>query len=267
MNKIKLIALDIDGTLLNSSYEVSKANREAILQAEKKGIYVILATGRMYRSANHFAEYFNSNMPIITYNGAMIREFNYGKILVEQNMPIDMVRPMYETTQKYNLSVNFYINDNLYANEGHKFIKDYAQHIKVPYKMLKDRDIFKLIDQENIIKMVAVEDEKVLDKFLAAEYDRFKDDLYLVKSLPFFLEIAHKGTNKGTALKALGEVLDIKPEEMLAVGDNLNDKEMLEYVGNPVIMENGHEDLKSKGYFLTKSNDEDGVAFAISQFI
>ena len=267
MNKIKLIALDIDGTLLDGNSEVSKANREAILQAEKKGIYVILATGRMYRSANQFSKYFNSDMPIITYNGGMVREFNYGKKLFEYNMPTDMVRPIYETTKKYDLSMNFYINDNLYANEGHKYIKDYAEHIKVPYLTLKDEEIFKLIDEENIIKMVAVEDSEVLDRFLAAEYDKYKDKLYLVKSLPFFLEIAHKGINKATGLKALGEILDIKPEEMLAIGDNLNDEEMLDFVGHPIVMANGHIELKNKGYFVTKTNEEDGVAFAISQFI
>ena len=267
MNKIKLIALDIDGTLLNSKGEVSKKNQEAIAYAERQGIYVILATGRMYRSANHFAQYFNSDMPIITYNGGMIREFNYGAKLFEQNMPLKMVRPVYETTKKYDLSVNFYINDNLYGNVGHKYIKEYAEHIKVPYQTLKDEEIFRLIEDENIIKMVAVEDAEILDDFLAKEYDNFKDELYLVKSLPFFLEIAHKGINKGTGLEALGDILGIRPEEMLAVGDNLNDEEMLELVGYPIIMANGHDDLKERGYFITGTNDEDGVARAIGQFI
>lgn len=267
MNKIKLIALDLDGTLLNDNSMISKVNHEAILKAEKKGIYVVIATGRMYRSANMFAEYFNNDMPLIAYNGGLIREFNYGKKLFEHNLPLSLVKPVYDATKNYDMSVNFYIDDKLYGNKGHKYIEGYANHIQVPYELLGDEDIFKLIEEQNIIKMVAVDEAPKLDDFLNNEYKRFEDELYLVKSLPFLLEIAHKGVNKGEGLKALGNILDIKPEEMIAIGDNLNDAEMLDYVGNPVIMDNGHEELKNKDYFLTKSNEEDGVAYAISQFI
>lgn len=267
MSKIKLIALDIDGTLMNSQREISVANREAIRMAEAQGIPVILATGRMYRSARQFKDLFTTDLPVIAYNGAMIRNFEDGEILYQQNMPPGEVRPIYERAKDYGLHTNFYINDTLIAHEGHDWIQGYAEHVNVPYQTLSDQELLRRFEEGDIIKMVAMAEEDKVDYFLEKEYNHFKNRLYLVKSLPFFLEIAHLGVNKGTGLLALGESWGIDPQDMMAIGDNLNDQEMLELVGHPVIMANGHESLKNRGWFQTRTADEDGVAHAIHTLI
>ncbi len=267
MDKLKLIAIDIDGTLLNDDKEVSRENREAIRRAEKKGIYVILATGRMYRSAKKLGHLFTTELPFISYNGGLIREFNDGKILMQKDMPKEFARPVFTKLKEYGLSINFYINDHLFGDEGNKNIKGYAEYIEVPYTIMKDEEIFKHIDEMDIMKMVAMGDEKDIDIFLAKEKEIFNESLHLVKSLPFMLEIANKEVNKGNALAKLGEILGIKQNEMMAIGDNMNDEEMLDYVANPFVMANGSELLLAKNYMKTKSNNEDGVAYAISQFL
>ncbi len=267
MDKLKLIAIDIDGTLLNDEREVSRENREAIRRAENKGIYVILATGRMYRSAKKLGNIFTTEVPFISYNGGLIREFNDGKILMQKDMPKEMARPIFTNLKKYGLSSNFYINDNLFGDEGNKNIKGYAEYIEVPYTIMKDEEIFKHIDEMDIMKMVAMGDEKDIDMFLENERENFSNNLHLVKSLPFMLEIANKEVNKGNALAQLGEILNIKPSEMMAIGDNMNDEEMLDFVANPFVMANGSELLLAKDYMKTRNNNEDGVAYAISQFL
>lgn len=267
MDKLKLIAIDIDGTLLNDDKEVSWENKEAIRRAENQGIYVILATGRMYRSAKKLGHLFTSELPFISYNGGLIREFNDGKILMQKDMPKEMARPIFTNLKKYGLSINFYINDQLFGDEGNKNIQGYAEYIEVPYTIMKDEEIFKHIDDMDIMKMVAMGDEKDIDIFLAKEREYFSSNLHLVKSLPFMLEIANKEVNKGSALATLGGILGIKASEMMAIGDNMNDEEMLDYVANPFVMANGNEDLLKKNYLKTRSNNEDGVAYAISQFL
>jgi Cof subfamily protein (haloacid dehalogenase superfamily) len=267
MDKLKLIAIDIDGTLLNDEREVSHENKEAIKRAERNGIYVILATGRMYRSAKKLGHLFTTELPFISYNGGLIREFNDGKILMQKDMPKDMARPIFTKLKEYGLSINFYINDHLFGDEGNKNIKGYAEYIEVPYTIMKDEEIFRHIDEMDIMKMVAMGDEKDIDIFLNNERNNFSDNLHLVKSLPFMLEIANKEVNKGNALAKLGEILGIKASEMMAIGDNMNDEEMLDYVANPFVMANGSELLIAKNYMKTRSNNEDGVAYAISQFL
>ncbi|MDD2371003.1 MAG: Cof-type HAD-IIB family hydrolase [Firmicutes bacterium] len=267
MNKLKLIAIDIDGTLLNDEREVSRENKEAIKRAERKGIYVVLATGRMYRSAKKFENLFTTNMPLIAYNGGLIKEFNDGKVLFQNDMPKEMVKPIYEHINRYGFAANFYIDDNLYGDANNEYIHGYAEYIDVPYIKLKDEEIFRYIDEMNIIKMVAFGEEKKLDLFLEKEKKGLEDKIHLVKSLPFMLEIANKDVNKGTALANLGKVLGINASEMMGIGDNMNDEEMLDYVGNPFVMANGNELLLMKNYMKTKSNNQDGVAYAISQFL
>ncbi len=132
---------------------------------------------------------------------------------------------------------------------------------------MKDEEIFKHIDEMDIMKMVAMGDEKDIDMFLENERENFSNNLHLVKSLPFMLEIANKEVNKGNALAQLGEILNIKPSEMMAIGDNMNDEEMLDFVANPFVMANGSELLLAKDYMKTRNNNEDGVAYAISQFL
>lgn len=267
MNKIKLIALDIDGTLLSNNKEISKNNIEAIKKAQNQGIYVVLATGRMYRSAKQFGYFLQEDMPIITYNGALIRELGDGKVLFQQNMPNEHVMDIYALTKTYGLNANFYVKDQLYSDGENDWIKGYAEHINVPHQILKSGELQDMTQENQVIKMAAMGDEEKIDHFLSMEYEKWKDALYVVKSLSFFLEFAHKEVNKGSALKSLGQMLGIKPEEMMAVGDNMNDLEMLELVGHPVIMSNGHKDLVARDWFVTKSNDEDGVGHAISTFI
>ena len=267
MKKIKLIALDIDGTMLTDDGEVTKDVQEAIRKATRQGIQVILCTGRMYRSAKNFGCLFKDRMPIITYNGALIKELNDGNILYHQGLPSEDKLLMFNKLTKYNLQPNIYTGEALYSIEGNPYIADYAEHTKVPYTLLKPQDIESFLEPREVTKMVGIGSPEQVNTLLTEEAALHGDNIYFAKSFDFFLEIGHKDVNKGKALEKLGEMLDIETAEMMAVGDNLNDAEMLETVGHPVLMGNGVEMLQKKGYFVTKSNNESGVAYAISQFL
>ena len=267
MKKIKLIALDIDGTILTDEGAVTKEVQESITKATRQGVQVILCTGRMYRSAKNFGYLFKDRMPIITYNGALIRELNDGKTLYHQGLlPSDKLI-MFNKLIKYGLQPNIYTDDALFSIEGNPYIADYAEHTRVPYTLLKTQNIESFLEPREVTKMVGIGSPEQVNSLLTEEAALYGDDIYLAKSFDFFLEIGHKDVNKGKALEKLGETLGIDPSEIMAVGDNLNDAEMLETVGYPVLMGNGIESLRDKGYFITKDNNESGVAYAISQFL
>lgn len=267
MKKIKLIALDVDGTLLTDDGTVTPEVKASILKATQKGIHVILCTGRMYRSAKMFDYLFKDKMPIITYNGALIKELGEGKTLYHQGLPEEGKLVMFNKLLNYGLQPNIYTGDALFSLEGNPFIKEYAEHTQVPYTLLKPAEIESFLSPRDVTKMVGIGSPEQVSTLLEKEAAINGGEIYFAKSFDFFLEIGHKDVNKGKALEKLGDILGIETDEMMAVGDNLNDVEMLEAVGHPVLMGNGVEILRDKGYFITKDNNESGVAYAISQFI
>ena len=267
MNKIKLIALDMDGTLLDDQKQVSKENKEMIDKAIRQGIYVIICTGRMYRSAKTYGTFFKERMPIITYNGALIRELNDGKILYHKQLREEIKSPLYTTLEKYDLRVNVYVNDYLFGKEGNDYIEDYAGYTGVPYTLYSPNDLAGFMKENPVTKLVGIGDPEKIKELMDREKPLFEDKVYFSKSFDHFLETADISVNKGEGLKQLGKLLGIGTQEMMGIGDGLNDSEMLATVGHPVIMGNGHQDLMDKGYYLTKSNNDSGVAYAISEHI
>lgn len=267
MNKIKLIALDMDGTLLDSKGNVSASNEKMIKEALNKGIYVIFCTGRMYRSANEYRRFLPEKMPIIGYNGAMIRESGYGKTIYHQGLPRELNREVFTALEQHSLNINVYANDSLYGVEGNPTIKDYAAFTQVPYTLLSQDKLIEMLQAEELTKMVGIGAKEKVAEFLRAKESEMMEKIYLSRSFDYFLEVGHLKVNKGSGLKILGDKLGIKMSEIMGIGDNLNDQEMLAEVGFPVIMGNGHEELLNKGYFTTKSNEQSGVAHAIKEHI
>lgn len=267
MKKIKLIALDIDGTILTDDGLITKDVQESISKANRQGIQVILCTGRMYRNAKIFSYLFKDTVPIITYNGALIRELNDGKTLYHQCLPSIDKLLVFDKLIKYDLQPNIYVDDTLFSIEGNPYIEDYAKYTKVPYTLLKTSSIESFLKSREVTKMIGIGSPEQVNSLLTKEKIIYNNGIYFTKYFDFFLEISHKDVNKGKALEKLGKALGISTCEMMAVGDNLNDAEMLDAVGFPVLMGNGIDSLRDKGYFITKDNNESGVAYAISKFL
>ncbi len=260
----KLIAIDIDDTLINDDKEVTPATQQALEQAVAKDVVVTLATGRAYASAQAIARQTGLNVPIITYQGALIKNLMDEKVLYERYVPQDAARKLFEYCIQHDLHLQVYIDDKLYAREENQKLIDYANLNRTPYYI--EPDFEKLIAQQTP-KMLIIDDPDYLDTLIPVFRELLGSEVHITKSKPHFLEIMHHEGTKGDALTFLADHFDVDMSDTMAIGDSWNDHEMLEAAGLGVAMGNAIPALKDIAGYVTLSNNEDGVKAAIEKFV
>ncbi|MCR6545360.1 Cof-type HAD-IIB family hydrolase [Dehalobacterium formicoaceticum] len=261
---IKLIASDLDGTLLDEHGGISERTKEAIRRAEKKGVLFTFATGRMYRSALPFAQELNLDLPLITYEGALIKTSHTQEVIRHRPLPVDLAKEIITIGDQEHLSVNVYVDDEIYVHRETEAVQDYSRMVRVPYTKVDHLQSFL---EQPPTKVIYIGEEERLLRLWGELKEQFGDQAYITKSTPHFLEFTHPQATKGNGIQVLSQILNIKQEEIMAFGDNFNDLSLLSSAGLAVAMENGREELKKEADFVTSSNREDGVAQAIEQFV
>ena len=265
--KYKLLALDVDGTLVTDTLIITDPVKKAVAAAQARGVVVTLATGRMFRSAVQFANELNLAAPLICYQGAMVKHSRTGELIFHQPVPLELARQFIELAQKHNYHVNAYVDDNIYVAEMNDEARYYSSLARVPAEVVGN--LLNFIDRPERAptKLVIVTDEDktlgVLNEFEGA----FGHSLYVTRSHARFTEAVHPDCSKGVALRALAKSLDIPIEQTMAVGDNLNDLPMLEMAGFSVAVANSSPGVKEKAGYVTAGAVGDGVAEAINRFI
>ena len=272
---IKLLVLDIDGTIAGQSNQVRQPVLEAIKAAQAQGVLVAIATGRMYRSALRFHEKVGANLPLIAYQGAWIQDTVTNKRHFHQPVSVTLAAELLDYLEKpefkSRLSIHFYINDELYVREIIGDTKEYALRSGIPPNAVGDLRVTldPALDQSPTKILALSEDTKLIDELLVKVRQLYHpEELYLTKSVATFFEMAHPLVNKGLAVDYLvKKVLHITPEEVMTIGDNFNDVEMLQYAGIGVAMGDAPEEVKAIANWVAPSVEEDGVAEAINKFI
>lgn len=265
----KLVAIDMDGTLLNNENDISERNRRAIEKAGDKGVYIVLATGRILKSALSYSRRLNLNKPIISCNGAVISDAD-GKIIYESLLDRETTRKLIEIGNKNNIYYHIYTEDafysNVYVEEVLKFyqIGD-SDNSQIDYHLFEDPE--EIINGDlNIYKFFFLDqDEKKLE-ILRNQLSEL-DNISISSSWSNNVEVMGKNTSKGHGLKYLCERLNISQEEVIAIGDNENDLPMIDYAGMGVAMDNAIDKVKAVADIKTLKNDEDGVARIIEKYI
>jgi Cof subfamily protein (haloacid dehalogenase superfamily) len=257
----KLVAIDLDGTLLNNDLKISGRTFNTLQETIKRGINVTLCTGRMFASAYPYAKELELNVPLITYNGALVKNSFDNEIIYKRYLPVEEAKHIIITCRKYNCQINVYSDDKLYVEKSNEWAKKYARRVKVPIYQVKD--LFEILTHSPI-KILAMGEEQELRKIRKELEGR---NLYITRSHPCFLEILNTEATKGKGLDAVAKKLCIDRKEILALGDNENDIEMFKYAGFAVAMENAEENVKIHADYVTKNNDDDGVADAIEKII
>lgn len=260
----KLIAIDIDDTLINDDKEVTPATQQALEQAVAKGTVVTLATGRAYASAQAIARQTGLNVPIITYQGALVKNLMDEKVLYERYVPVEAARKLHDYCIEHNLHLQTYIDDKLYARELNQHLIDYTTLNRTQYYI--EPNFAKLMELPTP-KMLIIDDPAFLDELQPILRELLGDSVHITKSKPEFLEIMHKEGTKGAALTFLANHFGCDLKDTIAVGDSWNDHEMLEAAGLGVAMGNAIEPLKAIANYITASNNEDGVKEVIEKFI
>lgn len=271
-HQIKMIGLDLDGTLLTDKKELTQRNIRVMEEALRRGIVVLVATGRPWMGIPEQLRSFPGMRYALTSNGARVIDIHTGEVIDEHLLSPESAKKTLEICGKYDTLLEVYFDGQGYADrEKMEHVERYHKNPNMWEYTRKTR-----IPVENVSELVEREN-RGLDKVQAlfADMDERKRawrdlesvaDIGLVGSLRYNIEINAAGVNKGTGLVRLGELLGIRREEIMACGDGDNDTVMLREVGFGVAMANAEEQVKEAADYITLSNEEDGVAEAIEKF-
>ena len=268
---IQLLVLDIDGTIAGQSNDIREPVKQAIRSAQAKGIQVAIATGRMYCSALRFHQEVGSTLPMLAYQGAWIQDPATQKIyqhLSVSRTTAEQLLDYFETDALRSLlSVHFYINDQLYVREVTSETKIYAQRADI--QPIPVGDLRKTLTTEPTKVLALSDDTAIIDQLLGSLRKQYTPaELYLTKSVATFFEATNPAVNKGAAVRYLAEeILGLKAQNVMAIGDNFNDVEMLEYAGLGVAMGNAPADVQAIANWVAPDVEQDGAAAAIEAFV
>lgn len=262
--KYKLMAVDIDGTLLDSQSVLRDETVEAITHAVKKGLVFTIATGRPIQGVVQFNERLGLDLPYITYNGAMVVMGSSREILYETRLTYEDAKCVYQLGLDYGTTIIVWSKNVLYVSEMNDRARKYAEQACTPAVLLNDVDA---ILRAGATKILWYDDIATIDKFNAEVGASVGEGVNFHTSKPYFLEFVDKQASKAIAMERLGEHYGIQREEMIAVGDGDNDLSMIEWAGLGVAMGNAKDSVKSRADYITLTNDEHGVAHVINEFI
>ncbi|GAB82367.1 sugar-phosphatase [Shimwellia blattae] len=262
---IKLIAIDMDGTLLLPDHTISPAVKEAIARARAQGIRVVITTGRPFAGVENYLQQLGMTQEsdyCITYNGALVQKASDGSTVARTTLSYEDYRYLEAVSRQ--VGTHFHALDRHTLYTANRDISRYTVHeAEITGIPLVFCEAEKMDPATGFLKVMMIDEPGVLDAAIARLPHEVRERYTVMKSSPFFLEILNKQVNKGTGVKALADALQIKPEEVMAIGDQENDIAMIEYAGTGVAMGNAIPAVKEAANLVTASNLEDGVAVAI----
>lgn len=264
---VKLIAIDLDGTLLNDNKEVGERTFKALKAAKDKGIYIVLASGRPIQGIIpliHKLELDTYENYAISFNGASVYKVSDYTSIINYSMPLLDMLEINEFTSKHNMHSHVFVNGKAYIEENGEYSDLEASINHIDLNLVKYSDF----DKDVIVnKFLLSDDPQKLKEFHKLIPSSMYEKYNIVFSAPFFLEFLSKDASKGNAVKALCEYLNIRSECVMAIGDEENDLSMLEYAGHKIAMGNANQKLKDIATYITDSNNDDGVGKAIEKIV
>lgn len=272
---IKLVAIDMDGTLLDSSKKLPEENRKTIQDYAEKGIIFAFCTGRVMNEM----ELISGELPWVRYaitcNGAYVKDLqsdNSNNEIFSDSLTMEEVRYIFYTMKEKGFDMMFELQADgvVYAQKdcieapekyGVEYIRDLISKTRVPIDNIEEyiNDRTKDVGKINIFFPTTEIRNQALEEFKYMEFD-------FTYSEPTNIDINRKGSDKGKGLAMLAKYLEIDMSEVMAIGDNYNDIQLLQTAGLPVAMGNAPDDIKALADYVTLSNDDSGVAYAIKKF-
>ncbi|WP_034918141.1 sugar-phosphatase [Erwinia sp. 9145] len=266
---IKLIAIDMDGTLLNPQHEISPRVKQAIGAARDKGVAIVLATGRPFIGVQRYLMELDLQQEgqfCITNNGALVQQAANGECVAEISLTFDDY--LYFEKLARDLGIHFQALTKSLLFTANKDISEYTVHesaitgIPLRYRAVDEMD-----PAMTFPKVMMIDPPQKLDEAIPRIPQAARERYTIMKSSPYYLEIMDKRVNKGAGVKALADKLGLTRDQVMTLGDQENDIAMLEFAGTGVAMGNAIDSVKAVAQFVTKTNSEDGVAHAIEKFV
>lgn len=257
----KLIVMDLDGTLTNSKKEISGETRTALIEAQKLGAKLVLASGRptpgLYREAK-VLEMDTYGGYLLSYNGAHVCDYPNQKVIYNKTIDKKYILPILNNAKALNLNIMVNKGEYVVVDNPNTYKLEYEAHATNMKTMVVD-DLREFVDFEPNKFLISAPEE-----YLKIQFEDFKlpfgDRLSIYTSAPFYIEVVANGIDKGKALEGIAERLNVAREEIIAFGDEMNDLTMLQFAGHGVAMGNAVKPIKLIADEVTASNDEDGIA-------
>ncbi|URZ18484.1 Sugar phosphatase YidA (plasmid) [Clostridium felsineum DSM 794] len=275
---IKVIIMDIDGTLTNSKKIITDKTKKALKKAQELGTVLILASGRPTSGLMDFAEELEMDKNhglLVSFNGAKVVDCENGKVLFDETMSIEQGQAVLEHMKKFEVKPMIDKGEYMYVND---VFKNEIQYKGKPFNIIKyeaRNNKFKLCEKDDLALFADYPLNKILTagepEYLKEHYkemmEPFKETLNCMFTADFYFEFTAKGIDKAKALDTVLMPMGYKKEEMIAFGDGHNDISMVKYAGIGVAMDNAVQELKDEADEVTLSNDEDGIAHTLSKYM
>ena len=277
MNDIKVIIMDVDGTLTNSKKVITEKTKETLIEAQNNGALLVLASGRPASGLTDFARELEMDKHhglLVCFNGSKVIDCETNETLFNETMTVEEGQAVLEHMKKFKVKPMIDKGDYLYVNDVYDCniqIKNESLNI-IQYEARGGK--FKLCEKDDLAsfadyplnKILTAGDPEYLEEHYKEMMEPFKDSLSCMFTAPFYFEFTAQGIDKAKALDTVLTPMGYKREEMIAFGDGHNDISIVEYAGIGVAMDNAVDALKNVANEITFSNEEDGIAHTLNKY-
>ncbi|NLM74091.1 MAG: HAD family phosphatase [Clostridiaceae bacterium] len=260
----KLMAVDIDGTLVNDNRELTEKTKTAIQKAVANGLIFTIATGRPISGVEHLIKELDIDLPFITYNGAMVVKGKSREIIYDRKLSAEDARIIIDLGIKSDASVMVWKNNQLYVTRMDMRVDSYKAIGRCEPVLIENIDE---TVEGGVSKVLWYHDTEAINTLKHTVGQYLSENVNYYTSMPWFLEFNDKSASKAIAIESLCQYYGIDKSETIAVGDGYNDLSMIEYAGLGVAMGNAPDEIKKRADYVTLTNNEDGVAHVIYKFI
>jgi Cof subfamily protein (haloacid dehalogenase superfamily) len=273
----KLICIDMDGTLLNSRKQISENNKTVLRKAREQGVRIAFSTGRTYVDARRYADLLGFEMPIIAANGAYIQAEQQQKPIYQSRLGADLALQILDVCRKYYIEPCFSTPQRVYYGNIYRLMMATILTCRNGFRRKAGGECKWIWGYRRWKQVIVAEQEQIgkciIISFQKRKLQKLREELTAIGALEVVsswennIELNRKGTSKGKGVELLARYYNLKPEEVMTIGDGENDLTMLEYAGLGVAMGNAAETVKVKADFVTDTNDHHGVAKAIEKYV
>ena len=263
----RLIAADIDGTLLNSRRELTPGTVRAVREAQRAGVLFTLCTGRPLQGIRNYAFLLSPDVPVITYNGAMVLTADTREILYERGLDDENALTIWREGVARDVNVIVWSRNVLYCSRINEAVMDYRSlTMETPHPLSGEEDFLRQC-AGGITKMIWIADAASNEGYLRELPGILGDRVRYTTSNPRFLEFMNRDVSKSAALAGAAAHLGLRREQVIAVGDGLNDLDMIRWAGTGVAMGNASETVRNAADLVVPDNDSDGLACMVRRLI
>ena len=257
------LALDLDGTLIKDNKEFTEKTKYYLEKVINEGVEVCIVTGRYFQSVKDFAINNNLKIPIISANGALIKDPFTLEILYEATIPLKSVEKIISYSNDLKLLLHIFSDESWYVNKINETVEKYAEENNVTPKLIKN---IKNNIKKNVIKMVIVDKEEKINK-LVELINKNKVEVNTFKSDPYSIDLISPIASKGEGIKRLIENKGKKYKKIIAAGNYFNDVDMFEVANYSVAMENSPNKVKERADRIVGSNNDEGIIELLKELV